>query len=48
MEYCNVCEKEVEDPKEHVESQEHKDNLERLRNLFKGKVYEDDRIGIKP
>jgi hypothetical protein len=48
MEYCNVCEKEIDEPREHIDSKEHKDNLDRLNRLFKDKVYEDDRVGINP
>lgn len=48
MEYCNVCEKEIDDPQEHINTNEHKENLERLSKLFKDKIYEDDRVGIKP
>lgn len=48
MEYCNVCEREVDEPKEHINSNEHKSNLEKLRKLFEGKIYDDNRIGITP
>ncbi|MEM2856140.1 MAG: hypothetical protein QW416_03470 [Candidatus Nitrosocaldaceae archaeon] len=48
MEYCNACKKEVNDPKEHVESREHKESIERLLHIFDEKIYEDKRVGIEP
>ncbi len=48
MEYCNICEREVDAPNEHIKSKEHRDNLEKIRSAFKDKVYEDDSIGLNP
>jgi uncharacterized Zn finger protein (UPF0148 family) len=48
--HCNICNKDVKNDSvdEHVKSREHEVNLERLRQIFKDKVYEDNAIGINP
>ncbi|MEM0367476.1 MAG: hypothetical protein QW572_05700 [Candidatus Nitrosocaldus sp.] len=48
---CNVCNLGIDDSmvEEHVSSDEHKANLERVKAMMRGKVYDEDsmRLGIE-
>ncbi|GBC72924.1 hypothetical protein HRbin04_00319 [archaeon HR04] len=47
---CNICNIEIDDAivDEHVGSDEHKANLERIKGMMRDKVYDEDstRLGI--
>lgn len=46
MEHCNACDADVEDVEAHVKTTEHLQNLEKIKNKFKSKVYGEKRRGI--
>ncbi len=48
IEYCNICDEEVNNVNEHINTIKHKSNIEKILSLFKDKIYEDNRIGIEP
>lgn len=49
---CSICNSDLDDKmvEEHVNSNEHRENLERVRKMMKDKVYDEDsmQLGINP
>jgi hypothetical protein len=48
MEYCNICDEEVNNVNEHINNIKHKNNICKVLSLFNDKIYEDTRVGIEP
>ena len=47
MEHCNICNIDVEDVDAHIiMTPKHFENLEKIKNMFKSKVYEDNKSAI--
>jgi len=46
MDHCNACNIDVEDADSHIGTPEHMENLEKLKNMFKQKVYRSAKRGI--
>ena len=46
MEHCNICSIDVEDVDAHIRTPKHLENLDKIKNMFKSKVYRDDKSVI--
>ena len=46
MEHCNICNIDVEDVDVHIRTPEHLENLEKIKNMFKSKLYGDNKSAI--
>jgi len=46
MEHCNICNIDVEDVDAHILTPKHLENLDKIKNMFKSKVYRDDKSVI--
>lgn len=46
MEHCNICNIDVEDVDAHIRTPKHLENLEKIKNMFKSKLYRDNKSAI--
>ncbi len=46
MEHCNACDADVKDVDTHIKTPKHVENLKKLENMFKSKVYQSSKRGI--